>query len=82
MPQNRRYVRLAGVEVVVRLTPAQLRDHLLALAEAALWNSIHSEEDGSPQQGDQEVFARELKHAAQTIEDECKRTWETYDAKT
>lgn len=71
----RRHVTLQNVEVIVRLTPAQLRDHLLALAEAALWNSVNSEEPDSPQRQDQETFARVLKSAAQKIESECKEHW-------
>lgn len=74
--KNRRFAQLScGTEVVVRLTPAQLRDHLLLLAETALWNVANSEELGSPQQKDQETFARELKRCAQTIEQECKEHW-------
>jgi hypothetical protein len=71
----RRYMTLPGVEVVIRLTPAQLRDHLLALAEAALWNMANSEEPGTPQHRDQETFARELKRCAQAVDEQCKLNW-------
>jgi hypothetical protein len=40
----RRFVALEKVEIAVRLTPAQVRDHLLLLAESALWNSANSEQ--------------------------------------
>lgn len=74
--KTRRFAQLPyGTEIVIRLTLAQLRDHLLLLAEAALWNSTNSEEAGSPQQKDQETFARELRRCAQTIEQECKEHW-------
>jgi hypothetical protein len=75
MTKPRRFVSLQDVELVVRLTPAQVRDHLLAIAEAALWNSANSEEQGTPQQRDQEVIARLCKHAAQGIEAADRENW-------
>ena len=75
MTKPRRFVTLEKVEVAIRLTPAQVRDHLLLIAESALWNSANSEEAGTPQQRDQEAIARICKHAAQDIEAACKENW-------
>jgi hypothetical protein len=75
----RRFVQLPNVELVIRLTPAQVRDHLLAIAEAALYNSTNSEDLGFPQQRDQEAIARICKHAAQDIEAAGRENWKGQD---
>lgn len=69
----RRFALLQNVELVIRLTPAQVRDHLLSVAEAALWNSANSEDVSTPQHHDQESIARICKRAAQDIETAIKR---------
>jgi hypothetical protein len=74
----RRYVVMRDVELIVRLTPASVREHLLAIVETAAWNAANSELAGSPQQKEQEVFASVLKAAAQEIESECAKHWKEH----
>ena len=75
MPKVRKYAVLNGVEVIVRLTPASLRDHLLALAEAAKWNAANSEEPGSNSQKDQTMMATQLETCANLIQELNKVIW-------
>lgn len=71
----RRFVTLPSVELVVRLMPAQVRDHLLAIAEAAEWNAANSEAPGSPQAADQADIAAILRRAAADIETAGRANW-------
>lgn len=75
MTKPRRFVSLQNVELVVRLTPAQVRNHLLSIAEAALWNAANSEEQGSPQQRDQESIAWICNRAVQAIDAAARENW-------
>jgi hypothetical protein len=75
MVKPRQFVKFSDCEIVIRLTAASVRDFLGAMVAAAEYNAQHAEEPGSPEQKDQELFARVLRKAQDEIYLGNKKNW-------